>query len=126
MSATSASRSVAASAFAPAWLPPAGRGNGLCASAWAPVADLPTGLAGTLLDILAEARIPAYVAAAPRPLRPVEPRAWRPGSTVRLWVASQAYGHAEDVLMTCLPGLLSPQERPGFPVPVRRRRHRRR
>ncbi|MEU6754878.1 hypothetical protein [Streptomyces sp. NPDC046685] len=125
MTSTPVSRSVAAGYFAPAWLPPGGYGNALYASAWAPVADLPADITGAVLDLLAAAHIPAYAAKAPRSVRPVLPAGRVPGSTWRLWVASSSYARAEHVLMTCLPGLLPPQEPSFFPVPVRRSRRRR-
>ncbi|MET8405377.1 hypothetical protein [Streptomyces sp900116325] len=126
MPATPVSRSVTASSFAPAWLPPGGHGNGLHSSAWAPVADLPAVITDTVLDLLATAHVPAYAAKAPLTVRPLYPGDRPQGSTWRLWVASTSYAQAEHVLMTCLPNLLKPRERPAFPVPARRTRRRRR
>ncbi|MFE3946778.1 hypothetical protein ACFXPV_33725 [Streptomyces sp. NPDC059118] len=126
MPATPMSRSVASDGFVPAWLPPGGHGNGLHASAWAPVADLPAGTTAAVLDLMASANIPAYVAKAPASVRSLLPGNRPPGSVWRLWVASASYGQAEDVLMMCLPELLRPQKRQAFPVPVRRPRQRRR
>jgi hypothetical protein len=41
------------------WLPSLGRGNGLDAPAWAPIADVPGELVDHLLDMLAEQTSPA-------------------------------------------------------------------
>ncbi|MFE3148103.1 hypothetical protein ACFXJ6_15735 [Streptomyces sp. NPDC059218] len=123
MPATPVNRSVDSEGFVPAWLPPGGHGNGLHASAWAPVADLPVGTTAAVLDLPASAHVPAYVAEAPAAVRSLLPGDRPPGSTWRLWVASASYGRAEGVLMMCLPELLRPRKRSAFPVPVRRSRH---
>lgn len=67
------------------WLPPHGHGNGLDASGWAPIADVPATLESQLLRAFQAANVAAYAAMA------------RPG-WLRLWVDSMRYGSAEDVL----------------------------
>ncbi|WP_018566797.1 hypothetical protein [Streptomyces sp. PsTaAH-124] len=98
----SAHLTVSAGLFAPAWLPPGGRGNGLRAVSWAPVADIPARRVDEVLDALREAGVPAHAAPAPRPVRVVTPGEGAQGTVWRLRVGSQAYGRAEDVLMRLL------------------------
>lgn len=88
-----ASWSVRSRAF---WLPPGGTGNGLAAPAWAPLADVSELLAFQAIGALAGAGVARYTA--PRDsLRP------RTGPTVyRLWVGSDHYTAAEDVLRRLL------------------------
>jgi hypothetical protein len=43
------------------WLPPGGRGNGVGADTWVKLAELETGYATTILDLLAEANVGGYV-----------------------------------------------------------------
>ncbi|MFC7867000.1 hypothetical protein ACFU5B_24685 [Streptomyces murinus] len=93
---------VSASLFAPAWLPPGGRGNGLRATSWAPIADLPARHVDTVLDALRDASIPAHAAPAPRPVRPLAPGGRAPGAVWRLRVGSTSYAKAENVLMQLL------------------------
>lgn len=79
------------------WLPPGGIDNGVWASAWAELADLPEADVAPVLTLLAAADIGGYVAT---------PGAhWRGrGQRVihRLWVDSLQYHRAEDVLMVYL------------------------
>lgn len=82
----------------PYWLPPAGTGNGLGAMAWAPIADLPMDRVAAALAACARAGIAAY-AAPTTGMRPL-PRRRRRGQ--RLWVDSQRFGAAEDVLRPVL------------------------
>ncbi|MEU6173653.1 hypothetical protein ABZ832_17245 [Streptantibioticus parmotrematis] len=119
MAATSPSRSAASTAFAPAWLPPTGHGNGLTAPSWAPIADVDVRVVDPLLDLMAAARVPAHAAHAPRPVRPLLPERPDRPETWRLWVGSTSYSKAEHVLVTCLPGLLHTLEQPRYPVPHR-------
>ena len=44
------------------WLPPGGRDNGVWADVWVAIADLETGDAGEVLDLLAKADVGGYVA----------------------------------------------------------------
>lgn len=67
------------------WLPPHGRGNGLDATGWAPIADVDESREATLLAALRTARIAAYAGRV------------RSGQ-VRFWVDSMRYSTAEDVL----------------------------
>lgn len=94
--------------FAPAWLPPGGRGNGLPARSWAPIADIDARHVDTVLRALSDALVPAHAAPAPRPVRPLTPGAWKPGALWRLRVASTSYAKAEDVLLRVLRELSSP------------------
>ncbi|RAJ55685.1 hypothetical protein K376_04656 [Streptomyces sp. PsTaAH-130] len=110
---------LSASLFAPAWLPPGGRGNGLRATAWAPVADIPARHVDTVLDALREASVPAHAAPAPRPVRPLTPGRRPPGAVWRLRVGSTSYAKAEDLLMR-LPRTLDRRTR--RPGPGRRQR----
>jgi hypothetical protein len=71
------------------WLPPLGRGNGLNAPAWAPVADVPHELVDHLLDMLADADVPAFVGR-------VDSRST--AGSCRVWVGSRRYATAKDVL----------------------------
>ncbi len=89
-----------------AWLPPFGHGNGLGAPSWAPIADVDPKLADPLLDAFRDAGVPAYAAPvglAPRRAR--RRRARSPSPDHRIWVGSQWYATAEDVLRTQLPRL---------------------
>lgn len=90
-----------------AWLPPFGYGNGLDAPSWAPIADIAPELADPLLSAFREAGVPAY--AAPVGLAPRQRvgRHHRRQHTPdhRIWVGSQWYATAEDVLRAELPRL---------------------
>lgn len=83
------------------WLPPHGFGNGIDASAWAELADLPEGEVAAVLFEMADARIAAYVAI-PHPTRRVGSP---PPVRYRLWVDSLCYWRAEDLLMQVLAAL---------------------
>lgn len=74
------------------WLPPHGTGNGLTASAWAPIADLSSSDASAMLSTCALAGIAAF--ASPRD----GGRPHRSPSVQRVWVASRRFGAAEDAL----------------------------
>lgn len=84
---------------------PSGRGNGLEAASWTPVADLDPRLADAMLDALRDAGIAAYAAPSRGeqgaylevrlPSRPSD----------RLFVDAAATAGAKDVLMTLLPSL---------------------
>lgn len=71
------------------WLPPYGRGNGYDAPAWAPIANVPEELVDHLLTALADADVPAHAAC------PGLRNTTRPWC---VWVGSQRYATAEDVL----------------------------
>lgn len=88
--------------FAPAWLPPGGRGNGLTAGSWAQIADLDARRVTAILEMLRSAAVPAYAAPAPRPVRPLTPRTPPRGTTWRLWVGATSYCRAEHVLLRAL------------------------
>ncbi|MFF9314070.1 hypothetical protein ACF1BS_24575 [Streptomyces sp. NPDC014748] len=90
--------------FDPAWLPPGGRGNGLRAPSWAPIADLDADDVDSVLAALLDARIPAHAAPAPRPVRPLTSHRSVPRSVWRLRVAASSYSRAEDVLLRVLRG----------------------
>lgn len=87
--------------FAPAWLPPGGRGNGVwaemvataSASPWAPIADVKIGAVEALLTRLRCADVPAYAAPVRRARAGQTCRSWR------LWVMSLRYGTTERVLL---------------------------
>lgn len=93
---------VTGAAFAPAWLPPSGYGNGLPARSWAPIADIDARHVDAVLMALLDAHVPGHAAPAPRPVRPLLPGERPPGSVWRLRVASTSYARAEDVLMRVL------------------------
>ncbi|MEU6284390.1 hypothetical protein [Streptomyces sp. NPDC047028] len=98
----SAHLTVSAGLFAPAWLPPGGRGNGLRAPSWAPIADIPAHQVDAVLAALGEVHIPAHAAPAPRPVRSLTSGEWQPGAVWRLRVGSTSYAKAEDLLMRLL------------------------
>ncbi|MBP1819963.1 hypothetical protein [Mycobacterium sp. OAE908] len=77
------------------WLPPGGRDNGVWADMWVAIADLESGDAGAVLDLLAKAEVGGYVAV------PGGIRARAGGGPVncRVWVDAMQYGVAEDVLI---------------------------
>ena len=87
----------------PYWLPPGGRGNGLEARSWAPLADLTADEAEATVDALTLAGVPAH-------LDDVDgPRGGRrqggehdPHPQCRLWVGSMHHATAEDVLRAVL------------------------
>ena len=75
-------------------LPPGGRDNGVWADGWVAIADLETGEAGEVLNLLAKADVGAYVAV------PGGIRARARGVVrCRIWVDAMQYGIAEDVLI---------------------------
>ncbi|HEY8318394.1 MAG TPA: hypothetical protein VIG76_06145 [Amnibacterium sp.] len=78
------------------WLPPFGRGNGLEALFWAPIAQVPAGLADPVLEALAAEDIAAWAA----PARGADAEAG--GVPQDLWVASAELDAAQDVLMRVL------------------------
>lgn len=86
--------------FPPAWLPPGGRGNGLSARAWAPIAEIEPAIVEQLLALLAERRVPGYAAPHTFTRRAACADRWT------LWVATATYTAAEDVLIAHLPRLL--------------------
>ncbi|MGI8869436.1 MAG: hypothetical protein ACR2F6_11445 [Mycobacteriales bacterium] len=69
----------------PFWLPPWGVGNGLPATGWAPIADVPERLEKPLLRALRTAQVAACAANV------------RSG-TVQFWVDSLRYATAEDIV----------------------------
>lgn len=76
------------------WLPPGGRDNGVWADTWVLIADLDSGDATTILDLLAKADIGGYVAV------PGGRRARAKGPVrFSLWVDSMQYGPAENLLI---------------------------
>jgi hypothetical protein len=82
------------------WLPPGGRDNGVWADIWVPIADLETGDAGEVLDLLASADVGGYAAV------PGGIRAKARGAAVRcrIWVDAMQYGLAEDVMIGFMRG----------------------
>jgi hypothetical protein len=78
------------------WLPPFGRGNGLEALFWAPVARLADTQVDEVLRALAEQDIPAWAAPARRPRAPAG------GGPHDLSVASGQLDAAQDVLLRVL------------------------
>lgn len=78
------------------WLPPGGTGNGFDAAAWAPIADMPELLAFQALGDLGRAGIAGYTASRDGQ------RPHRGGVVYRLWVDSEHYSAAEDVLRVLL------------------------
>jgi hypothetical protein len=76
------------------WLPPGGRDNGVWADIWVAIADLESGDAGVVLDLLANADVGGYAAI------PGGRRARARGPVrCRVWVDAMQYGLAEDVLI---------------------------
>jgi hypothetical protein len=76
------------------WLPPGGRDNGVWADTWVAIADLESGAASVVLDLLANADVGGYVAI------PGGRRARARGPVCcRVWVDAMQYGLAEDVLI---------------------------
>lgn len=81
------------------WLPPGGRDNGVWADVWVAIADLETGDAGEVLDLLARADVGGYVAI------PGGIRARARGAVhCRIWVDAMQYGIAEDVMIRFMRG----------------------
>jgi hypothetical protein len=81
------------------WLPPGGRDNGVWADVWVAIADLETGDAGEVLDLLAKADVGGYVAV------PGGIRATARGAVqCRIWVDAMQYGLAEDVMIRFMRG----------------------
>lgn len=80
--------------FLPLWLPPNAHTNGLTATAWTPLLDLPAASADDVRELLRRSGVPAATAALHARL------GRRSKSMVRLWVASQHVATAEDVLMS--------------------------
>lgn len=80
------------------WLPPGGFDNGIDASAWAELADLPEGEVAEVLFGLQEAGIAAYVAIGQQARRGAGSGPVR----YRLWVDTLRYRRAEDLLMDIL------------------------
>ena len=76
------------------WLAPGGRDNGVWADTWTQIADLESDDVAHVLDLLARADVGGYAAV------PGGRRARAKGPVRhRLWVDSQQYGRAEDVLI---------------------------
>ncbi|MGH3437904.1 MAG: hypothetical protein ACRDRL_25345 [Sciscionella sp.] len=93
------------------WLPPQGFGNGINASSWAELADIPEGEVASVLFTLTEAGIGAHLAVVHRPgeLPPSDGT-----MSYRLWVDSLHYNHAQDELMALLSRLHGRRpQRPG-------------
>lgn len=80
------------------WLPPTGHGNGVVAQAWIPILDLDgVAAADDLLTEFARRRVAAYAAAV---------RGSHHG-IFRIWVGSNSYGTAVDLLVQIMPGFLT-------------------
>jgi DNA mismatch repair protein MutS len=88
------------------WLPPSGTDNGLSATAWAPIADLSQGEAYAVLHACAVARVAAFIS--PRD----GSRPQRCAPTYRVWVDSQRFGDAEDVIRRVVADTRSPVKGP--------------
>ena len=90
------------------WLPPGGYGNGLNDIAWAPFADVSSVVVPGLLAEFRKAGVPAFAAAARRPLRRPRRRAPTDASEEcwRIWVGSSVHSRAEETLRLALPALL--------------------
>jgi len=94
------------------WLPAGGHGNGLDDESWAPVLEVSRQVVPTLLGVLRQAGVPAYVApAGSARTRPPEVKG-RPES-YQLWVGASAYGRAERALITVMPYLAREAARHG-------------
>jgi hypothetical protein len=78
------------------WLPPGGRDNGVWADTWVILADIETGDVTAVLDLLAKADVGGYVAI------PSDGQRVRAHSCQHLYVDTQRYHQAEDVLMLFL------------------------
>lgn len=98
------------------WLPPGGFDNGIDASNWAELADLPEQEVASVMFDLAEANVAAYVAM----LRHTPIGAAPDQVHYRLWVDSLHYRRAEDLLMEILAQLH--HTRPPTPRRARPRR----
>jgi hypothetical protein len=81
------------------WLPPFGRGNGLEALFWAPLAELPADRVEAVLRALGEQDIPAWAAVTGHRRAARTSPADRPHA---LWVASAQLDDAQDVVMRAL------------------------
>lgn len=91
------------------WLPAGGHGNGLDDESWAPVLEVSRQIVPTLLGVLRQARVPAYVAPARTRLREAKGRP----ESYQLWVGASAYGEAEKALITVMPYLAREAARHG-------------
>jgi len=80
------------------WLPPFGRGNGLDALFWAPLAELPADRVDAALAALRDDGIPAWAASAGERSAAAPP----PDVPFRLWTASGQLDDAQDVLLRVL------------------------
>ncbi|WP_405135139.1 hypothetical protein [Nocardia sp. NBC_01388] len=103
------------------WVPSRGLSNGLNAHAWGILADLSESQVYRVLFALTDAGIAGYVlpVRATTKLEPSDPEiVWR------LWVGSQRYGAAQDLLMELLRYGRERRRPPPVPVPGRRRRMR--
>lgn len=80
------------------WLPRRGIGNGLDAAGWAPILDVDPARVGELLEALGGCGIAAFAGAA-------DPGSSTPSSgAMTLWVATERWSAAEDLLMERLRG----------------------
>jgi hypothetical protein len=85
------------------WLPPRGRGNGLAARSWAPLADLTDEEAEAAMDALTWAGVPAHLDDVDGlGCRRAQGGTHGPRLTSRLWVGSMHHATAEDVLRSVL------------------------
>jgi hypothetical protein len=94
------------------WLPAGGHGNGLDDESWAPVLEVSRQIVPTLLGVLRQAGVPAYVAPADSTRTRLREAKGRPES-YQLWVGASAYCEAETVLMTVMPYLAREAARRG-------------
>ena len=94
------------------WLPAGGHGNGLDDESWAPVLEVSRQIVPTLLGVLRQAGVPAYVAPADSTRTRLREAKGRPES-YQLWVGASAYGEAETALMTVMPYLAREAARRG-------------
>lgn len=81
----------------PFWLPPTGTGNGLRATAWAQILQIPGRSVAQVLSLLAAHDIPGFVDLA---VDASGHRVLTGRAGYRLWVDSHQYSRAEDLLMS--------------------------
>ncbi len=92
----------------PYWLPPTGRGNGLAARSWSPIARIPQAMADPLLRSLAASAIPGWAA----PVSPFHDGGPDdPDAPYDLWIDTAHFDSGEETVMRYLAALRDAERR---------------